>query len=152
MLEHDGNFTDARRRICFKMSTWPTFFVCFQHTSADRGPTAVFELRLKEFSNPGGLTDIGDCCEGSKISSDRCAGQCSTRFRVCLKHYQTQVHHDECTFGEELTNVLGHNDFHIAEPPIQFDINFKWPVSVSLAKIFPHLFHIITLFFHFSSA
>ena len=95
----------------------------------ESGPQGVFELRLKKFTNYHASDINGNCCEGLK-SNGYCAGRCLTKFRVCLKHFQNQIDYNQaCTFGEEITPVLGSNNITINRAPIKFDINFKWPVS-----------------------
>lgn len=96
----------------------------------ESGPQGVFELRLNRFHNYRASDIQGNCCQGLKTEG-RCGGRCHTLFRVCLKHYQATVDYDQgCTFGEEITPVLGTNNLTITRQPIKFDINFKWPVSI----------------------
>ena len=96
--------------------------------ASDSGPQGVFEIRLKKFHNSRAQDINRNCCEGLK-SNGQCGGMCRTKFRVCLKHYQNQIDlHQGCTFGEEITPVLGANNLTISRSPIKFDINFKWPV------------------------
>ena len=96
---------------------------------ASEGPQGVFEIRLKKFHNSRAYDINGNCCEGLKTHG-QCQGNCNTKFRVCLKHFQNQIDiHGGCTFGEEITPILGSNNLTISRPPIKFDINFKWPVS-----------------------
>ena len=98
-------------------------------TGASRGPQGVFQIRLKKFHNSRATDINNNCCQGLKRSG-QCSGFCKTKFRVCLKHYQNTIDLNQgCTFGEEITPVLGSNDLLISRPPINFDINFKWPVS-----------------------
>ena len=102
-----------------------------QLSLASDGPQGVFEIRLKKFHNSRAHDINGNCCEGLKRNGE-CSGFCKTKFRVCLKHYQNQIDlHQGCTFGEEITPVLGTNNISnlSSRPPIKFDINFKWPVS-----------------------
>ena len=100
-----------------------------QLTSAIDGPQGIFEIRLKKFHNSRGEDVNGKCCQDLG-GSGHCRGECNTKFRVCLKHYQNQIDLQQgCTFGEEITAVLGSNNLEISRPPIRFDINFKWPVS-----------------------
>lgn len=83
----------------------------------------VFELRLKSFVN-----DVGSlCCSGAPATP--CVGQCRTRFRVCLKHYQAKIDTTSpCTFGEVTTPVLD----GLANDPIRFPFDFTWPGTFSL--------------------
>jgi len=99
----------------------------------ESGPQGVFELRLKEFRNFHASDINGNCCQQQKSFEGSCTGRCNTKFRVCLKHYQKDVALGQgCTFGEEITPVLGSNNLTINRPPIKFDINFKWPGTFSL--------------------
>ena len=101
----------------------------FQASAESQG---VFELRLKSFENAFGRDSDGNCCDGTSdgavvLRGHACPGQCRTRFRVCLKHYQVVVDpEEECTFGEALTPVVGNNvaNFDVVE----FPLDFKWPV------------------------
>ena len=74
------------------------------------------------------------CCEGFRTSSGKCSNSCSTKFRVCLKHYQATIDpNHECTFGEEITPVLGSNSIQSSrDEPIAFALDFKWPGTFSL--------------------
>ena len=103
--------------------------ILLQISSAIDGPQGIFEIRLKKFHNSRGEDVNGKCCQ-DQAGSGHCRGECNTKFRVCLKHYQNQIDLQQgCTFGEEITAVLGSNNLEISRPPIRFDINFKWPVS-----------------------
>ena len=96
----------------------------------EAGPQGIFELRLKQFRNFHASDINGNCCQPQNRFGSSCTGRCETKFRVCLKHYQTVVDLNQgCTFGEEITPVLGSNNLTINRPPIKFDINFKWPVG-----------------------
>ena len=119
-----------------------TYIVAFALQIAearDSGPQGVFELRLRKFYNYHASDINGNCCEGLK-SNGLCSGRCNTKFRVCLKHYQNQVdYNQECTFGEEITPVLGSNNITISRAPIKFDIDFKWPVRNGKINFFSAL-------------
>ena len=108
-----------------------TLVTLTQNIHCSGGPQGVFEIRLKKFHNSRAMTENGECCEGVRQSNGQCSGHCNTKFRVCLKHYQNQIDLNQgCTFGEEITTVLGSNNLSMSRrPPIKFDINFKWPVS-----------------------
>ena len=96
----------------------------------ESGPQGIFELRLKEFRNFYASDIDGNCCQPQDRFGSSCVGRCDTKFRICLKHYQKEVALGQgCTFGEEITPVLGSNNLTIHRPPIKFDINFKWPVG-----------------------
>lgn len=57
-----------------------------------------------------------------------CSGRCTTRFRICLKHYQQKVDpNQECTFGESFTPIMSNSVVNF--DPIFFPLDFKWPVS-----------------------
>lgn len=88
----------------------------------------IFELRLKNFANKLNKDSQGHCCDGYRTSSGRCSGLCTTKFRVCLKHYQLDIDPShECTFGEHVT-APGEKRGSI----IQFPLDFKWPVSTTI--------------------
>ena len=92
----------------------------------------IFELRLKSFANKLNKDSQGHCCDGYRTSSGRCSGSCSTKFRVCLKHYQLDIDPShECTFGEHVT-APGEKRGSI----IQFPLDFKWPVSTLIFYVF----------------
>ena len=75
----------------------------------------------------------GHCCDGFRASNRKCSGLCRTKFRVCLKHYQSRINvEDECTFGEVYTQILGNNNIFVRTTPIQFPLDFKWPGTFSL--------------------
>lgn len=104
------------------------FFYFFQASQASS--QGVFELKLKNFINKLGKDVEGHCCDGFRTSSGQCSGICSTKFRVCLKHYQATIDpKHECTFGEHITPVLGSNNVFVRAPVITFPLDFKWPVS-----------------------
>lgn len=111
----------------------------------------MFELRLREFSNPSARDMDGNCCvhdtnqksvsaSGSAsthanvimpVNSDRnnqCRGLCTTKFRVCVKHYQVTIDHNPpCTFGEASTSELFGDS--VINQEFKFPFNFRWPVS-----------------------
>ena len=103
----------------------------FQANASSQG---VFQLRLKSFMNKLGKDSNNRCCEGFRTSSGKCSNSCSTKFRVCLKHYQATIDpNHECTFGEEITPVLGLNSIQSSrDEPIEFALDFKWPGTFSL--------------------
>jgi len=101
--------------------------------SANASSQGVFQLRLKSFMNKLGKDSNNRCCAGFRTSSGKCSESCSTKFRVCLKHYQATIDPaHECTFGEEITPVLGSNSIFMSEAPIEFALDFKWPGTFSL--------------------
>lgn len=99
--------------------------------------SGVFELKLQEFLNKKGVTGNTNCCKGGAASGlQQC--ECKTFFRICLKHYQTNVSPEPpCTYGGAVTPVLGSNSFQVPEMtskdsftnPIRFSFGFTWPVS-----------------------
>ncbi|XP_041922227.1 delta-like protein D isoform X2 [Alosa sapidissima] len=102
--------------------------------------SGVFELKLQEFLNKKGVTGNTNCCKGGTASSlQQC--ECKTFFRICLKHYQTNVSPEPpCTYGGAVTPVLGSNSFQVPEMtskdsftnPIRFSFGFTWPGTFSL--------------------
>ncbi|NP_001310767.1 delta-like protein 1 precursor [Parasteatoda tepidariorum] len=114
------------------LSQWTTDVSC----------SGMFELRLDNFVNEFGRDADGTCCRGVRSQSGMCSGTCRTRFRVCLKHYQTTIDpNPPCTYGEVLTPVLGNNSVSL-EPindvatgftnPIVFAFDFSWVGTFSL--------------------
>ena len=114
-------------------------YIIFQDAGArEAGPQGIFELRLKKFHNNAQKDATGRCCSGLTPPGP-CTGVCDTKFRVCLKHYMAQVDFmSSCTFGEQITGVVGSNNLNVDLAPIQFDIDFKWPVSVYLSIYFDY--------------
>lgn len=101
--------------------------------------SGVFELQLSRFQNSLGRSAERSCCRGT-WSSDmaKCTETCRTRFRVCLKHYQTSIDlSGPCTYGDFMTPVLGDNSFDLNSTKIGDDkgftvrlpFEFSWPVS-----------------------
>ena len=102
--------------------------------------SGVFELKLQEFLNKKGASGNANCCAGGAAPPpgyQQC--ECKTFFRICLKHYQTNVSPEPpCTYGGAVTPVLGSNSFQVPETnaesftnPIQFQFGFTWPVGYS---------------------
>ncbi|CAG0884542.1 unnamed protein product [Cyprideis torosa] len=102
--------------------------------------SGVFELRLRSFKNGLGSDDERHCCSGSRLSTGQCSSGCRTKFRVCLKHYQTLIDpNPPCTLGKELiTPVLGNNSIDFSRlsvefsNPVLFPFEFTWPGTFSL--------------------
>ncbi|XP_062851096.1 delta-like protein D [Trichomycterus rosablanca] len=102
--------------------------------------SGMFELKLQEFLNKKGVTGNGNCCKGESASGiQQC--ECKTFFRICLKHYQTNVSPDPpCTYGGAVTPVVGSNSFQVPDSvsdstftnPIRFPFGFTWPGTFSL--------------------
>ena len=112
-----------------------TNFVIFSSNllQANASSQGVFQLKLKSFMNKLGKDSNNRCCSGFRTSSGKCSETCSTKFRVCLKHYQATIDpNHECTFGEEITPVLGSNSIYSTSSPIEFALDFKWPGTFSL--------------------
>lgn len=108
--------------------------------------SGVFELKLQEFLNKKGVTGNTNCCKAG-IASGLQQCECKTFFRICLKHYQTNVSPEPpCTYGGAVTPVLGSNSFQVPEMtskdsftnPIRFNFGFTWPVSWLLLRT--HIF------------
>ncbi|XP_066553004.1 delta-like protein D [Amia ocellicauda] len=102
--------------------------------------SGVFELKLQEFLNKKGVMGNTNCCKGGS-SSGFMQCECKTFFRICLKHYQTNVSPEApCTYGGAVTPVLGSNSFQVPETtsdntftnPIKFAFGFTWPGTFSL--------------------
>ncbi|KAM9294437.1 delta-like protein 4 [Gastrophryne carolinensis] len=89
--------------------------------------SGVFQLELREFTNPNWKLDSGLSC----------LPNCRIFFKVCLKHYQTVVSPGPCTFGSVNTPVLDSKIFFIGNmdgftSPIRLPFNFTWPKTFSL--------------------
>jgi hypothetical protein len=112
----------------------------------------VFELRIRSFTNPSGRDGEGKCCNSATSSSGGSAflsansnnnysnnsscGQCWTKFRVCVKHYQVTIDPSgPCYFGETVTEPMANQNnltsSQDGEGIMKFDFpfNFRWPVS-----------------------
>lgn len=120
-------------------STWCWSLILTLCFSTKVSTSGVFELRLLSFSNDYGRDAEGNCCHGYRSGHGACSGICSTRFRVCLKHYQTTIDPSPpCTFGEVLTPVIANNTFNVNQKtpdfvnPIRFSFDFAWPGTFSL--------------------
>lgn len=106
------------------------------------GP-GIFELQVLEMSNFLGQVADGSCCsDGRRVdSSAPCPYQCNTRFRVCLKEYQSNVTSSGyCSFGNSSSPVLGGNSFTLTDPDrasgsIVLPFSFRWTVSLNLLMI-----------------
>lgn len=119
-------------RICLPIC-WITWGLFFRQGFC----SGVFELKLQEFLNKKGVTGNTNCCKGGAASGPQQC-ECKTFFRICLKHYQTNVSPEPpCTYGGAITPVLGSNSFQVPEMtskdsfsnPIRFSFGFTWPVS-----------------------
>uniref|UniRef100_A0A8C4ND03 Delta-like protein n=1 Tax=Eptatretus burgeri TaxID=7764 RepID=A0A8C4ND03_EPTBU len=117
------------------IATIATLLVIFNDQVSASG---VFELRLHEFINAEEEMCSSDRgCDTSSTQEPR-ACECRTFFRVCLKHYQTDVSPEPpCTYGAVTTPVLGTNSFRVQKShdfsnPIQLPFNFTWPGTFSL--------------------
>ncbi|KFM63294.1 Neurogenic locus protein delta, partial [Stegodyphus mimosarum] len=119
-----------------------TFLLVLHLSATQVHCSGMFELRLDTFVNEFGRDADGTCCRGVRSPSGMCSGTCRTRFRVCLKHYQTTIDpNPPCTYGEVLTPVLGNNSVRL-EPvndlqtgfanPIVFSFDFSWVGTFSL--------------------
>ncbi|MEQ2165200.1 hypothetical protein GOODEAATRI_014443, partial [Goodea atripinnis] len=101
-----------------------------------------FELQLISVENPRGQLLSGDCCDSEGDETDGTCGpdECDTYFRVCLKEYQQEVKTGgPCTYGLEITKVIGGNTFQFRggqkgghdTGKIVIPFQFSWPVSGS---------------------
>lgn len=126
-----------------------------------RGLGGVFELRIGSFINPSGRDGEGRCCaannnktrtssssvsnsysselsSSSPVYSDNAGecsrGQCATKFRVCVKHYQVTIDPaGPCYFGETVTETMNSNNLTDGRT-FHFPFNFRWPVSIIFYK------------------
>lgn len=88
-------------------------------------------------SNFLGQVADGSCCGGAARADATvpCPSQCNTRFRVCLKEYQSNVTSSgSCSFGNSSSPVLGGNSFTLADPDrasgnLVLPFSFRWTVS-----------------------
>ncbi|MEE6475402.1 hypothetical protein FKM82_010740 [Ascaphus truei] len=108
--------------------------------------SGLFELKLQEFVNKKGLMGNMNCCRGGMSGVSGSLGllqcECKTFFRICLKHYQSNVSPDPpCTYGSSITPVLGSSSFNVPDSsssdpaftnPIRFPFGFTWPGTFSL--------------------
>lgn len=109
-----------------------------------------FELRLKSFINHHGRDINGICCSGTMDVNGKCSGVCKTRFRVCLKEYQTQIDPKSvCNFGDVVTPILGENNINFTNiapkyrlesfsNPIKLPFTWTWPVSIFYRFVIIH--------------
>ena len=104
--------------------------------------TGVFKLELLQFTNDNGLLIDRTCCNGLLIN-DSCTQQCSTYFRICLKHFQREITLDDpCTYGEFVTPIMGGNNIQFPREigafvnPLEFKIDFAWKVRSYLSTSF----------------
>ncbi|KAI1308976.1 Neurogenic locus protein delta [Halotydeus destructor] len=95
------------------------------------------EFRIDQVSNPLGRDSNGDCCSkvasGSNPLSQCTGGECRTFAVLCVGHYQTNLSQsNSCTFGHELTEVLGANSFRFADGyTIPVPLNHAWTADFS---------------------
>ncbi|XP_062408864.1 protein jagged-1b isoform X2 [Sardina pilchardus] len=105
----------------------------------------MFEVQIRQFQNPQGLLQSGECCDLPFNRGQRCpiSDQCDTFFRACLKEYQARVAPTgSCTFGSGSTAVLGGNSHSLRHHThdggegnngrIVIPFAFAWPKSFSL--------------------
>ncbi|KAL2096471.1 hypothetical protein ACEWY4_008619 [Coilia grayii] len=104
----------------------------------------MFEVQIKQFQNPHGFLQNGECCDLPSNKGPRCpvSDPCDTFFRACLKEYQTRVvPTGTCTFGSGSTAVLGGNSHSLhhhkhdggdgSSGRIIIPFEPAWPVSTS---------------------
>jgi hypothetical protein len=105
--------------------------------------SGVFEFRLISFINELSRDAVGNCCgSGYRVENniEICSEKCQTFFRVCLKHYQTNIDPSPpCTFGEVTTKafndssvIIKDNALNGLDYTIRFPFNFSWPGTFSL--------------------
>ncbi|XP_063061440.1 protein jagged-1b [Engraulis encrasicolus] len=105
----------------------------------------MFEVQIRQFQNPHGFLQNGECCDLPSNKGSRCPASdpCDTFFRACLKEYQSRVvPTGTCTFGTGSTGILGgnshsfHHHTHDGGEGISGRIVIKfepaWPKSFSL--------------------
>ena len=104
-------------------------------------------MELSSFRNTLALDRQGNCCGTGSLG--QCTSHCETFFRICLLEYLRDIPSDventrSCTFGEEITPVLGDNTFDIPSGPseennfvnpLKIQLDFDWPVSVNTSYI-----------------
>ncbi|XP_030621050.1 protein jagged-1b [Chanos chanos] len=115
----------------------------------------MFELQIRQWQNPLGLLQNGECCDLPSNRGQRCplSDQCDTFFRACLKEYQARVAATgTCTFGTGSTTVLGGNSNSLrhhghegsgggegSNGHIVIPFKYAWPKSFSLViEVFDH--------------
>ncbi|XP_071447350.1 protein jagged-1b-like [Hetaerina americana] len=104
--------------------------------------SGYFELQILEIQNYRGEVATGECCGGGgggyPGGPQRCRGECSTLFRVCLKEYQSSVSSKgSCSFGTASSPILGGNSFTLADPDranarLKLPFSFRWTRSFTL--------------------
>ncbi|XP_014826459.1 PREDICTED: protein jagged-1-like [Poecilia mexicana] len=118
------------------------FILCFLLTVCTKvcQSSGYFELQLISVENPRGQLLNGDCCDSEGRQADGNCGldECDTYFRVCLKEYQQEVKiGGPCTYGLEITKVIGGNTFQFRGSQkgshdtgkIVIPFQFSWPSS-----------------------
>ncbi|XP_055357757.1 delta-like protein B [Paramacrobiotus metropolitanus] len=98
--------------------------------------SGVFEIRLKTVEKLTFTIDrVGGCC---KNANGECSDECNAYFRICLKHFQSNIVADPpCTFGAvkiSPTSDADGVDNSILEKftTKAFPFKFKWPESFSV--------------------
>ncbi len=106
---------------------------CVHQNNHHRSPST--NLRSVSVLSGGGVSNSAS----NQVSANdgdvtSCGGICTTKFRVCVKHYQVTIDHNPpCTFGEAVTSeVFGDK---IVAQEFKFPFNFRWPVSNNLNSI-----------------
>ncbi|XP_032404173.1 protein jagged-2-like isoform X2 [Xiphophorus hellerii] len=121
------------------------FILCFLLTVCTEvcQSSGYFELQLISVENPRGQLLNGDCCDSEGRQADGNCGldECDTYFRVCLKEYQQEVKiGGPCTYGSEITKVIGGNTFQFRGSQkgshdtgkIVIPFQFSWPQDYTL--------------------
>ncbi|XP_026143390.1 protein jagged-1b-like isoform X2 [Carassius auratus] len=105
----------------------------------------TFEVQLRQWVNPQGFLQNGQCCDPQASGGQRCSSgdQCDTFFKACLKEYQARVAPTgTCTYGTGTTPVLGGNSHTLhhhgnegsdsRNGQIVIPFKYAWPKSFSL--------------------
>lgn len=112
--------------------------------------TGRFELQVVEIQNQFSQINSGSCCSGDRSGSSKCPDTCQTAVALCLMAYQSaspshwvggvepRPRVSDCTYGREVSTVLGSSSFTIARPPsnghLFLPIKFSWTVSMLMLK------------------
>lgn len=104
----------------------------------------MFEVEIRQWLNPQGFLQSGQCCDPQVNGGQRCSSgdQCDTFFKACLKEYQARVSPTgTCTYGTGSTPVLGGNSHTLhhhgnegsdsRSGRIVIPFKYAWPVSTS---------------------
>jgi hypothetical protein len=103
--------------------------------------SGYFEIQITTIQNPRGEVMKGTCCDGGRDVNDRCILKCNTRFRICLKEYQSPIIFDgKCTFGNITSSVFGGNSFpypiESSNTRLKLHFDFGWTVRILMFKVY----------------